>query len=287
METTAIIEKDIFPGVMTPPFHYACFTRFRGFSEDRGFSVHNSFQIMLGLSGVLHFELEKERRQLIHRPGEIFVLGPGIRHRWHSEPGGFCENFMFMCNGFEDKDSELGRFFNVKRPYLIWHFPMEAAAYAFHMENFRSLILEHDCCAGDIMHGLLLSFCGMICRRAVREAGAEMAPGASHPALERALELIHRDYRGQLTLERLSRHSGLGPSRLSELFRDSLGMSPLQYVNELKVRKAAQLLAHSDMNVSQVAEYLGFSSVHYFSRFFKSRTGRTPGTRPPDSAKNP
>lgn len=94
--------------------------------------------------------------------------------------------------------------------------------------------------------------------------------------MNKALELINRNYRERISLEQLSRHCNLGTSRLSELFRCALGMSPVQYINELKIKKASQLLTYSDMNISQISEYLGFSSVHYFSRFFKSHTGKRP-----------
>ena len=273
---TARIDKEIFSELMMPPFHFARFTTFTGYSEDRTYTVHNGFQVIIGISGVLHFELEGEKRFIAQRAGSVFVLSPGIRHRWHSEAGNVCENFMFFCDGFTEADSDLGSIFNVKKwPDIIWHFDLEPEMYAFYLKNFRDLIRHHDCCSANIMHGLLYAFCGMICRQA-NQIYAPLHREGQHPALNKALELINRDYREPISLEQLSRHCNLGTSRLSELFRCALGMSPVQYINELKIKKASQLLTYSDMNISQISEYLGFSSVHYFSRFFKSHTGKRP-----------
>ncbi|MBN2641872.1 MAG: helix-turn-helix transcriptional regulator [Victivallales bacterium] len=268
------IEKDIFPGLMTPPFHYACFTRFFGRNADCGFTVHNAFQIIIGIEKELHFEL-KDGSNIVSTPGSIFVLSPGIRHRWKSVSEGKCENFMFFCNGFEAHTSELGEFLNPKRNDFMWLFDMESEERDNYIRQFRELIREPGSCGAAIMHGLLYAFCGLICRNAAK-IYPDAKRGDKHPALIRALEIISREYRKTPSLEHIARGCGLSSSRISELFRQSFGMSPMQYANDIKIRKAEQLLAHSDMNVSQIAEYLGFSSIHYFSRFYKKHTGTSP-----------
>jgi len=269
------IEKDIFPGLMLAPFHYACFTRFIGYSEDQAYLSHHCFQIILGLSGTLHFELAEGKRPLASRAGTVFVLSPGIRHNWHAEPDGFCENFMFFCDGFAETDSDLGRIFNFKHTDLVWLFNLVPESYAFYITQFRELIAKTDQCQANIMHGLLYAFCGMICRQA-GHLYDQVDGVKAHPALSRAVDLLTHDYRESLTLEQLSRQCGLGTSRLSELFRQKFGVSPIQYRNELRVKKAMQLLRYSDMNITQIAEFLGFHSIYYFSRSFKKHTGCNP-----------
>lgn len=273
------IEKDIFPGLMQPPFHYACFTRFNGYSEERFFTVHNSFQIIIGLSGNLHFELEEDQRMISNGPGNVFVLGPGFRHRWHSEANKSCENFMFFCDGFTSDGSAQENILNLKTPDLIWSFDLEPEEYSLYIDKFRKLIKEHNRYNAGIIHGLLYAFCGVICRKAETLYGS-LDHKELHPALQKAVDIIRREYREKITLSQLSRKCGLGPSRLSELFRNAFGMSPIQYVNDLRIKKADQLLSSSDMNISQISEYLGFCSVHYFSRFYKQCTGNPPsGTK--------
>lgn len=270
------IEKDIFPGLMMPPFHYACFTRFHGYSEESFYSVHNSFQILIGLEGCLHFELE-DGRKILSTPGSVFILGPGIRHRWHSEKKATSENFMFFCDGFVQGGSELERLFSPKVAELVWFFAIKLDEYATFISNFRSLSLKSGDFNVDIMHGLLYSFLAMLCKEAAKKYKPLLLKD-QHPALLKAVDIINRRYRSRLTLDSLSRECALGTSRLSELFRNSYGVSPMQYVADLRLKKASQLLEYSDMNVSQIADYLGFESVHYFSRFFKKHTGTCPSS---------
>jgi AraC-like DNA-binding protein len=52
--------------------------------------------------------------------------------------------------------------------------------------------------------------------------------------------------------------------------------SIIEHFLNLKLQSAVQLMLSSDMNFSEIAELLSFSSVGYFSKFFKKRTGMTP-----------
>ena len=57
----------------------------------------------------------------------------------------------------------------------------------------------------------------------------------------------------------------------------SLGVSPLGYVTQLRMRLATQWIAERQLSIEQVAERLGYGSQAAFSRAFKRATGRTPG----------
>ena len=130
------IEKDVFPELMLTPFHYACFTRYIGHCEDQAFLSHNCFQIVLGLSGTLHFELKDEKRTITCGPGKVFVLSPGVLHNWISERDGVCENFMFFCDGFTADDSDLGRILNLKKRDIVLCFDLKRQEYDFYAGSF-------------------------------------------------------------------------------------------------------------------------------------------------------
>jgi YesN/AraC family two-component response regulator len=50
----------------------------------------------------------------------------------------------------------------------------------------------------------------------------------------------------------------------------------IDYFTKLKIDMAKQLVRDNHMNFTQIADYLGYSSIHYFSRQFKKTTGMTP-----------
>ena len=78
------------------------------------------------------------------------------------------------------------------------------------------------------------------------------------------------DYEDWLT------ESGLQKSQFHLVFKQTTGLSPQQYIVRLKMRKAKVLLLESNRTITEVAEELGFDSIHYFSRQFSSLFGVSP-----------
>ncbi len=86
--------------------------------------------------------------------------------------------------------------------------------------------------------------------------------------------LDHLD--GDTSLYALSNHVHLCPEHLLRIFKKQEGVTILQYINDLKLVKARQMLSETDMQIKEIATKLGFTSAGYFSRFFKSKLGITP-----------
>lgn len=92
-----------------------------------------------------------------------------------------------------------------------------------------------------------------------------------------AMKLLSRSlFDSELTVAALAAHVNLSEAYFRRLFKQAFGTSPKQYVLELRIRQAKQLLSEHTASVSAVAEYCGFSSVYHFSRAFKAATGQTP-----------
>lgn len=106
-----------------------------------------------------------------------------------------------------------------------------------------------------------------------KHAGEER--GRSSRRLAALLAYIREHYAEELSLPLLARRVGYSPSHLRELFREELGLSPVRYVNRLRIERASALL-HEEIPIWRVAELVGFSNANYFSRIFRSETGMTP-----------
>lgn len=79
-----------------------------------------------------------------------------------------------------------------------------------------------------------------------------------------------------LTIEQLCRSNSVGRSQLQKLFRTRSGYGAIEYFSRMKVELAKQMIRENHYNFTQIADALGFSSIHYFSRQFKRITGMTP-----------
>lgn len=74
----------------------------------------------------------------------------------------------------------------------------------------------------------------------------------------------------------ISTRFGISEVHLRRLFNQSICISPIKYINNLKLDKAKSMLEVSNYSISEIAQSAGFSDPYYFSRFFKKETGVSP-----------
>lgn len=79
-----------------------------------------------------------------------------------------------------------------------------------------------------------------------------------------------------LSVHRLSELFGTSDSYLRRIFLEKTGMTPYQYITEMRISNAKSLLKTGYFSVTEVAQKSGFRDQKYFSRFFRKKTGMTP-----------
>ncbi len=93
---------------------------------------------------------------------------------------------------------------------------------------------------------------------------------------EQIQKYMETHIRETLTIEQICKNNSIGRSQLQKLFRSKSGYGAIEYFSRLKVDLAKQMIRENHYNFTQIADALGFSSIHYFSRQFKQITGMTP-----------
>ncbi len=94
--------------------------------------------------------------------------------------------------------------------------------------------------------------------------------------IQRTLDLIHAPDTGVLTVPQLARSAGLSPSRFAHLFRRETGVSPIRYLEDVRMEHARTLLLRTDLPIQDIAARVGFADPFYFSTRFRRRFGRCP-----------
>lgn len=79
-----------------------------------------------------------------------------------------------------------------------------------------------------------------------------------------------------LTVLQIAKQFSLSESALKKMFSSDVGCGVTDFFNSMKIEKAKEYIRENEKNFTQVSEELGFSSIHYFSRLFKKKTGMTP-----------
>lgn len=91
-----------------------------------------------------------------------------------------------------------------------------------------------------------------------------------------AMHYFEENIERHVTLKGVSEFVGISPSRLSALFKQKIGYSPLNYFILLKIKKACDILDATEMKINQVSLKLGFEDPYYFSRQFSNVMGMSP-----------
>lgn len=94
--------------------------------------------------------------------------------------------------------------------------------------------------------------------------------------IKAAKNYISTNYNKQITLEDVSKEIGFNPAYFSSLFKKETGKNFLEYLTELRVHKASQLLSTTDYSILEVANEVGYTDIKYFARVFKRVTELTP-----------
>jgi len=99
---------------------------------------------------------------------------------------------------------------------------------------------------------------------------------ASHPALGRVIAAITDKPEADHTLQSLADIAGMSRATFAEQFRRVFDRTPMDFVKEIRLRRAARFLAATDLPVKTIASRVGFDSRSYFSRAFKAFAGVDP-----------
>jgi transcriptional regulator GlxA family with amidase domain len=94
--------------------------------------------------------------------------------------------------------------------------------------------------------------------------------------VRQAIRLMKENAAGPLSHEELAAMTGTSARYLNILFKAHTGYSIKTYLARVRVERACQLLAESTMNVSQIAETLGYADIYFFSKQFKQFKGESP-----------
>jgi AraC family transcriptional regulator len=90
------------------------------------------------------------------------------------------------------------------------------------------------------------------------------------------VELVHAEMEGDLSLEELADAAGLSIAHFSEMFRESTGQSPHQFVLHRRVERSKEMLRAAEMRVLDVAVACGFKTQQHFARVFRHVCGISP-----------
>lgn len=230
---------------------------------------HKVWELYLQVNGTTQWLSDGQVYDL--EPSHFFAVPPGVEHCQSSLPP-TTHHIYFAALDVKRAGSEFPRI------DLSWadgtgciHIP---DAYSL-MAPFAQLARELTNDLPQPELGVLLSVEHLLLEvsRVLGPGGRGRALSSRHPAVSRACQVLEQHPEMPWTLGRLASEVGLSPNYFAQLFSEEVGCPPHRYLADQRIRRAKDVLARTDVPITDLAYELGFSSSQHFARVFKAHTG--------------
>ncbi|MCI6675772.1 MAG: AraC family transcriptional regulator [Clostridiales bacterium] len=94
--------------------------------------------------------------------------------------------------------------------------------------------------------------------------------------IKRMLDYIRKHLADEISIQEIAHAASVSSSECIRCFKQTIGTTPIQYVRQMRLQKATELLMSSNKKIIEIGIECGFQEMSYFSRIFKEQYGATP-----------
>lgn len=226
---------------------------------------------------VVHFDdqtsLKLNGRTITARPGKIFSLSPGIAHQ--ELPSDVPPRYIAIMV----EKSFFERQLSFYPPDGEIHFEGEfhdAASDLVPLLNKFMIEADNSTLGREaVLHGLALGISHSLIRSVLGVRAAEDRV-SGRVEIGRVIEYVHAHMHTKMTVGKMAGIACMSPSHFSRVFKVETGKTPLDYLNEARMRRVKKLLLAGDRTITEIALECGFGSPAYLTASFYKKYKITP-----------
>ncbi len=217
--------------------------------------------------GALHSVADGQ--DLLLKQGDLVIYGP---NQWHMQYADIGVAPRFVTISFELQGMELAPLMNRKftAPQNVVTLLQNMLREQERMDPFSNEIILSQ------LNLLLL----LLLRETASPRGGKLqtsnAIHSENEIIRQAQQYISTHIREKLSVPLVARQVDVSPSYLTALFHKNLQISPGEYIRRIKLQESKQMIRENNLNFTEIAAELQYSTVHHFSRQFKEKFGITP-----------
>jgi AraC family transcriptional regulator, arabinose operon regulatory protein len=234
--------------------------------------ILSDYKIVLIVKG--RGTLCQEDKNITLSAGDIFVLFPGVKHLYYTDPKDPWELMWVSFNGniseniMKDLSISLNSFVILNSNTAVIKDLLE--------KIIDSMGNEGDPHALKSTGYLYLLFSQLLEIDSQNEI--EPSKVSKDEVINKALMFINLNYHTDIDVNLLCNYVSYSRSYFSKLFKLKVGLSIPKYINEVRIQRAKLLLKDTSLNICEIAKSIGFEDPFYFSKVFKIVTGISPVT---------
>lgn len=226
--------------------------------------THDEYELYYLLTGTRLFMIKDRVYPMV--AGTLAFLNGEEPHRVFSKSSLPCSRFMLCIK----KGNLKQQFVPLMEPFIQGSCIALSAKEQVQIELIIRQVIE-ECNSGDmpmkqqylelLVHQLLIY--------TFRKYHSSIETQYGGPDILKVLLYIHDNYKSKISLAELCSHLNISISHLTRLFKSSTGYTVVEYINNMRIKRASELLIHSSLPVSEIALEAGFSSPSYLAKLFR------------------
>jgi len=226
----------------------------------------NNHILILVTEGSMQYTIE-DRLFPLHKGDILFVPQGAVRFASNSSK---LAHEMYVAHFHYSGAGE-------KLPLLVDLLHRYAHPFNFdYLKQRFSLLSQHwlrkSPCTATICHSILLEILAIL----NEEADSPVFPNKQHNLVIQLQDYILGHYCEPILISELAAIVERTPNYVSMIYKQTTGQSITDYIQQIRITAARDLLMNSQMNIGEISEYLGFCEQSYFNKVFKKVTGTLP-----------
>jgi AraC-like DNA-binding protein len=215
-----------------------------------------------------------ESRQIPSQPivaGQVFFLFPGVWHRYRPDTETGWNEHWVSFDGEVVRRLVKNNFFSSRAP--VFKLGQEEEWLALFTKLITVIKLNRPALQ-QVMAGFAAQMLGLLYSG---QQAVLVSDGPTLHIVQKAITKMQTELESSLNAQTLARELNVSYSSFRHTFQQHTGSSPHQYLLELRLVHSRNLLTQTVQSVKEIAQRVGFDDEHYYCRYFKMKTGMTPG----------
>lgn len=237
------------------------------FTWEKG-RILDEFQINYITRGSGLYETEKARFNV--KKGSLLITRPSVWHRYRPLKGtGWLENYVGFDGSIPRRILDQHYTYTQKPVQVIGN--REEFIDTYH--KIFEIVQEEKPGFQQVASGMIMKLLGYMVSL---EKQKNFSGKRIELVIRNACFEMRENIGKEIDFRQYAEENHIGYSYFRKMFKQYTGIAPLQYHLDLKIRRAKEMLISTDQSIKEIAFELEFHSIHYFSRLFKKKTGRSP-----------
>lgn len=247
--------------------YIAQYSQRKDFDQDNS-HFHMNYEIYYLISGKRRYIIDNSIYDI--EAGDIILIPPMVMHKTQKVPGIDEHHERLLYNIKEVPD--------ILKPVFEKNFYRPEGNFKKQIKELasESVSEKNRDEASELLHRLNLNKILLILLRMPKEGSVPQMLSERDKIIQAAANYIKENCFKPIALKEISNEFGFTPEYFSSVFKRTIGLSFIDYLNNMRVALSLEYLNKTQMSISEISGKCGFNDSNYFSIVFKKVTGNSP-----------